>query len=171
MMIADDNSEPLHPAGIPELIPEDHADAMLRFEAVRTLDSTALVGLEKRDLLLAWWSFCWLEAALHPDDAAVWPEEVADALPLAAEVFRRYEAGEIEDGEYYPAEAVRHLTRATELSPQLPAHRVELGFALLADGQRDAAKAAFEKALALPKQEKYDDEAHARARAALEKLR
>ena len=69
------------------------------------------------------------------------------------------------------AEAVRHLTRATELSPQLPAHRVELGFALLADGQRDAAKAAFEKALALPKQEKYDDEAHARARAALEKLR
>jgi hypothetical protein len=108
MMIADDNSEPLHPAGIPELIPEDHADAMLRFEAVRTLDSTALVGLEKRDLLLAWWSFCWLEAALHPDDAAVWPEEVADALPLAAEVFRRYEAGEIEDGEYYPAEAVRH---------------------------------------------------------------
>ena len=91
-----------------DLIPKDHAEAMQRFESVRTLDSAALAGLEKQKLLLAWWSFCWLEAALHPDDAAVWPEEVADALPLAAEAFRRYEAGEIEDGEYYPAEAVRH---------------------------------------------------------------
>lgn len=69
------------------------------------------------------------------------------------------------------AEAVRHLTRATELAPQLPSHRVELGFALLADGQRDLAEKTFEQALALPKCEKYDDEARARARAALEKLR
>lgn len=69
------------------------------------------------------------------------------------------------------AEAVRYLTRATELSPQLPSHRVELGFALLADGQRDAAKKTFEQALALPKREKYDDESRARARAALEKIR
>jgi len=103
-MIADDNNEPLHP----DLIPRDHAEAMRRFEAVRSLDHVALAELEKQDLLLAWWSFCWLEAALHPDDVEVWPEEVADALPLAAETFRRYEAGEIEDGEYYPAEAVRH---------------------------------------------------------------
>jgi len=104
-MIAEpDNHELQHP----DLIPKDHAEAMRRFEAVRTLDSTALAGLEKRDLLLAWWSFCWLEAALHPDDVKVWPEEVAEALPLAAEACRRYEAGEIEDGEYYPAEAVRH---------------------------------------------------------------
>jgi tetratricopeptide (TPR) repeat protein len=69
------------------------------------------------------------------------------------------------------AEAVRLLTRATELAPQLPSHRVELGFALLADGQRAAAKTAFEQALALPQQEKYDDEARRRARTALEKLR
>lgn len=69
------------------------------------------------------------------------------------------------------AEAVRLLTRATELAPQLPSHRVELGFALLADGQRDAAKKTFEQALALPQREKYDDEARRRARAALEKLR
>ena len=89
-------------------IPKDHAEAMRRFETVRDLDSAALAGLERKELLLAWWSFCWLEAALHPDDAAVWPEEVADALPLATEALRRYEAGEIEDGEYYPAEAVRH---------------------------------------------------------------
>jgi len=91
-----------------DLIPKDHAEAMRRFEAVRTLDPATLAELGKQDLLLAWWSFCWLEAALHPDDAEVWPEEVAEALPLAAETFRRYEAGEIEDGEYYPAEAVRH---------------------------------------------------------------
>jgi hypothetical protein len=99
---------PRHSEGSPELIPKDHAEAMRRFEAVRTLDPAALAELEKQELLLAWWSFCWLEPALHPDDAEVWPEEVADALPLAAEASRRYEAGEIEDGEYYPTEAVRH---------------------------------------------------------------
>lgn len=68
------------------------------------------------------------------------------------------------------AEAVRRLQRATELSPHLPAHQVELGFALLADGQREPARRAFEQALALPKREKYDDEAWLRARAALAKL-
>lgn len=69
------------------------------------------------------------------------------------------------------AEAVRHLRRAVELSPTLPAHHVELGFALLADGQREAARAEFEKALALPMQEKYDTEARRRATDALQKLR
>lgn len=108
MMIADDSDEPLHPESSSELIPTDHAEAMRRFEAVRPLGPAALAGLEKQDLLFAWWSFCWLESALHPDDTEVWPEEVADALPLAAEALRRYEAGEIEDREYYPAEAVRH---------------------------------------------------------------
>jgi len=106
MMHADDN-ESQHP----DLIPKDHADAMRRFEAVRTLDSAALAGLEKRDLLLAWWSFFWLHAALHPDDAEVWPETVANARPLADEALRRYEAGALKDGEYYPAEAVRHRIR------------------------------------------------------------
>jgi len=103
-----ESEAPGHSEGSPELIPKDHAEAMRRFEAVHTLDPAALARLEKQELLLAWWSFCWLEAALHPDDAEVWPEEVAEALPLAAEACRRYEAGEIEDGEYYPAEAVRH---------------------------------------------------------------
>jgi tetratricopeptide (TPR) repeat protein len=64
-------------------------------------------------------------------------------------------------------EAVHQLRRAVELEPSLPAHRVELGFALLADGQRAAAHAAFREALALPRKEKYDDEAWKRARAAL----
>ena len=68
------------------------------------------------------------------------------------------------------AEAVRQLRRAVELSPRLPSHRVELGFALLADGQREAARLMFAQALALPMVEKHDEEACARARAALAKL-
>ncbi len=121
MMITDDNDEPVHP----DLIPKDHAEAMQRFEAVLTLDPAALAGLGKQDLLIAWWSFFWLEAALHPDDAEVWPEEFAEALPLAAEALRRYEAGEIGDGEYYPAEAVRHriLHERAKGSQALPQHQ------------------------------------------------
>jgi Flp pilus assembly protein TadD len=69
------------------------------------------------------------------------------------------------------AEAVRQLRRAAELAPEKPAHRVELGLALLADGQRDAARQTLEQALAMPKREKYDEESFARARAALAKLR
>ena len=68
------------------------------------------------------------------------------------------------------AEAVRFLRRATELAPTLPAHRVELGFALLADGQTAAAKKTFEQSLVMPQREKYDDEARRRARAALAKI-
>lgn len=69
------------------------------------------------------------------------------------------------------SKAIWHLRRAVELSPTLPSHRVELGFALLADAQRDAARIAFEQALALPTQEKYDTEARRRALTALEALR
>lgn len=66
-----------------------------------------------------------------------------------------------------PEEAVRHLQRAVELAPDLPAHRVELGFALLASGQRQAARETFTHALAMPAREKYDGEALRRAREAL----
>jgi tetratricopeptide (TPR) repeat protein len=69
------------------------------------------------------------------------------------------------------ADAVRFLRRATELAPALPAHSVELGFALLADGQTAAAKKTFEQSLVMPQREKYDDEARRRARAALAKIR
>jgi tetratricopeptide (TPR) repeat protein len=69
------------------------------------------------------------------------------------------------------AEAVRHLQRATELSPHRPAHRVELGFALLADGQREAARQTFEQALAMPPVEKYDAESFRRARESLAELK
>jgi Flp pilus assembly protein TadD len=97
-----------------------------------------------------------------------WNYEVA-SLGLGTRLLVRVIYGGLPDAS--TAEAVRQLRRATELSPRLPAHRVELGFALLADGQRAAARQAFEQALAMPKVEKYDEEARHRARAALEKLR
>ena len=69
------------------------------------------------------------------------------------------------------AEGVRHLRRAVELAPDIPSHRAELGLALLADGQRDAAKPELQQALALPPKLKYDTEAKRRATEALEKLK
>ncbi|MCB1206437.1 MAG: hypothetical protein KDN18_19420 [Verrucomicrobiae bacterium] len=124
MTTEDDPNEPL----LPDLIPADEVEARRCYETVRDLDPVALAALGPRELLLAWWSFFWLEAALHPDDAEVWPEEVAEALPLAAEALRRYEAGEIEDSEYYPAEAVRHRilherAKASQTQPRQPNQR------------------------------------------------
>ena len=97
-----------------------------------------------------------------------WNYEVA-SLGLATRVIVRVIYGGLPPAS--TAEAVRQLQRAVELSPQLPAHRVELGFALLADGQRDAARRVFKEALAMPRVEKYDDEAFSRAREALADLR
>jgi tetratricopeptide (TPR) repeat protein len=115
-----------------------------------------------------------LEAvALNPDyDYAHhvlgrWHYEVA-TLGAATRFFVRLIYGGLPPAS--TAEGVRHLRRAVELSPDLPSHRVELGLALLADGQRDAARETLTAALALPKREKYDDEAWRRAREALAKL-
>ncbi|MDP3071187.1 MAG: hypothetical protein Q8N18_12930 [Opitutaceae bacterium] len=96
-----------------------------------------------------------------------WHYEVA-SLGAATRFFVRLIYGGLPPAS--TAEAVRHLRRAVELAPQLPAHRVELGFALLADGQHDLARDTFTQALALPQQEKYDDEAWRRAREALARL-
>ena len=68
------------------------------------------------------------------------------------------------------AEGVKHLRRAVELAPDMPSHHAELGRALLADGQRDAAERELKLALSLPRKLKYDDEAKRRAREALENL-
>jgi len=89
------------------LVPTDEAAATRRFERVSGLDHEGLAVLSKEELLLSWWSFFWLHPELHPDDAEVWPDDVSDARHLASEACRRYRAGEITDGEYYPTEAVR----------------------------------------------------------------
>lgn len=97
-----------------------------------------------------------------------WHYEVA-TLGAATRLIVRLVYGSLPDAS--TAEAVRLLQRAAELAPHLPAHRVELGFALLANRQRDAAKFAFEQALTMPQREKYDEEARQRARSTLEKFR
>lgn len=68
------------------------------------------------------------------------------------------------------AEAIRSLERAVEIAPARVPHHLELGFALLAAGRTDEAKTSFERGLAMPSTELYDEPAKARARAALEKL-
>lgn len=65
------------------------------------------------------------------------------------------------------AEAIHHLRRAVELAPATVAHHVELGFALLADGQPAAARVSLEHACTLPARDRYDEAAQQRARAAL----
>jgi len=96
-----------------------------------------------------------------------WHHEVA-SIGLTARLFVHLVYGGLPPAS--TAEGVKHLRRAVALMPQLPSHHAELGFALLADGQRDAARREFEQALALPKREKYDDESRRRAREALAKL-
>jgi hypothetical protein len=67
------------------------------------------------------------------------------------------------------AEGVKHLRRAVELAPDVPAHHIQLGLALIADGQRDAGVHEVKRGLELPRKLKYDDEAKRRGREALEK--
>ncbi len=67
-------------------------------------------------------------------------------------------------------EAIRQLQTAVRLAPDIAAHRVELGFALLAAGRRADARAAFVRALALRPREIYDVQEQRRARQALADL-
>lgn len=68
------------------------------------------------------------------------------------------------------AEAIKHLEKAVELQPELPAHHVELGFAYLTVGDRTRALEQLRKGVALPTLEKHDESCKARARVMLEKL-
>lgn len=65
------------------------------------------------------------------------------------------------------AKAVDYLKRAVELDPANPVHAIELGFALLADGQTKAARPWWERGLALPDTAIHDGIAKRRAREAL----
>lgn len=66
--------------------------------------------------------------------------------------------------------AVELLQRAVELSPKNSAHRIDLGFAYLADKQTDLAIKSFTEGLEIPSHETYDEETKDRARTALAKL-
>ncbi len=65
---------------------------------------------------------------------------------------------------------IRNLEKAVALAPARVPHRLELGFAYLAAGRAAEARASFERGLALPSAELYDESAKARARDALAKL-
>lgn len=62
------------------------------------------------------------------------------------------------------------LRQAVDLEPDELAHRLELGFAYLADGQNAKARALFETGLTMPSRKKHDHAAKERARAALKEL-
>ena len=111
--------------------------------------------------------------ALDPDYAWAhhvlgrWHYEVA-ALGRTARWIVRLFYGGLPDASY--AEAVRHLERAVALEPDVPAHRLELGFAHKAAGDQAAARRELEQGLAMPAREKFDLQAQARARTVLAEL-
>lgn len=96
-----------------------------------------------------------------------WHYEVAN-LGTASRFFVKLIYGGLPGGS--TGEAVRHLTRAVELEPDELDHRLELGFALLADGQKAKARESFARGLAMPSRAKHDESAKARARATLKEM-
>jgi len=96
-----------------------------------------------------------------------WHYEVA-TLGVTARIFTRLLYGGLPGASC--AEAISHLQQAVALEPGQLEHRLELGFAYLADGRKDLARVQFEAGLGMPSREKHDEPAKARARAALEQL-
>ena len=96
-----------------------------------------------------------------------WHYEVSDLGTMARWAVRLIYGG-LPDAS--TADAVRHLERAVALEPTQLQHRLELGFAYLAHGEREKARAAFEAGLAMPSSEKHDEPAKQRVRAAMAKL-
>jgi tetratricopeptide (TPR) repeat protein len=66
--------------------------------------------------------------------------------------------------------AVEYFSKAIALQPRRVAHHLELGRAYLALGEKQKARAQFNKGLPLPSTEKDDDDNKQRARATLEQL-
>ncbi len=96
-----------------------------------------------------------------------WHCEVA-SLGATARIFTRVFYGGLPGASC--TEAISHLRRAVELEPGELEHQLELGFAYLADGQKDHARTQFERGLGMPSREKHDEAAKARAREALAAL-
>jgi tetratricopeptide (TPR) repeat protein len=67
-------------------------------------------------------------------------------------------------------DAVKAFKKALELNPRRVANHVELGRTYLAMGNKTAAKAALEKGLSLPDQQRDDPDVKQRAREALKKV-
>ncbi|MCB1129700.1 MAG: hypothetical protein KDN05_01130 [Verrucomicrobiae bacterium] len=87
------------------LIPRGEADARVRLAALTSVD----IGLASRARFLqGWHALFWLFPGLHPDGFDEdWVGEFEAYRPLAAEAFKRAEAGELTDGELYPTDAAQ----------------------------------------------------------------
>jgi tetratricopeptide (TPR) repeat protein len=96
-----------------------------------------------------------------------WHHEVS-GLGVGSRVFVRIFHGGLAGASN--AAAVHHLSRAVELEPDELEHHLELGFALLAGGEGERARAAFARGLTMPSRAKHDTTAKERARIALAKL-
>lgn len=96
-----------------------------------------------------------------------WHYEVSELGSVARFVVRLIYGG-LPDAS--TADAVRHLERAVQLAPDQLQHRLELGFAYVANGELEKARTAFEAGLAMPSREKHDEPAKQRAREALARL-
>lgn len=96
-----------------------------------------------------------------------WHYEVAE-LGATARIFVKLFYGGLPPAKV--SEAVNHLERAVALEPTELNHWLELGFAHAAAGQREQARVAWERGLAMPLRDKHDAPAQDRARAALAKL-
>jgi tetratricopeptide (TPR) repeat protein len=96
-----------------------------------------------------------------------WNYEVA-SLGGPTKFFVRIIYGGLPDASY--KQAITHLQRAVELEPNTLSHHIDLGFAYLADGQKDKARACYDQGLAMLSIEKHDEIDKARARAALKTL-
>jgi tetratricopeptide (TPR) repeat protein len=92
-----------------------------------------------------------------------WHYEVA-SLGAATRFFVRLIYGGLPEAS--KEEAVRQLEKAVALAPDRVPHHLELAFAYLALGREADAKASFDRGLALPSKELYDESAKTRARAA-----
>ena len=96
-----------------------------------------------------------------------WHHEVAE-LGLTTRIFVRLIYGGLPGASR--EKAITHLEKAVALAPERVPHHLELGFAYLAAGREDDARRSFERGLALPSRERYDEPAKARAREGMEKL-
>lgn len=98
--IADENT-----SGYPRLIPIDEADARMRLAALTSTD-VSMVG--RALFLRGWYALFWLYPGLHPDGYEEdWEGEFEAYRPLAAEAFKRAEAGDLDDEELYPTDAAQ----------------------------------------------------------------
>ena len=94
-----DGYEPEHP----ELIPANEPTALADTNHLIEVDD--IRKAEREVFLKGWWALFWLNPGLNPDDWEVWEDLFEAYKPIAKEAFRRFDEGQFDDGELYPAEA------------------------------------------------------------------